>query len=139
MLLKQVQVSNFRNILDSTPVAIEQSITCLVGKNVSGKSAFLQALHRLNPAYSNVEFEVQKHYPAWLEKRHRKEGKELDSFQPISVTYELERSDLEAIERRFGKGAVQSDTLTISCEYGGRKLYGLAWTDSITTSPRKCY
>ncbi|MGE0565030.1 MAG: AAA family ATPase, partial [Pseudolabrys sp.] len=44
MRLKSAQVRMFRNILDSTPVAIDPKVTCLVGKNESGKSAFLTAL-----------------------------------------------------------------------------------------------
>jgi predicted ATP-dependent endonuclease of OLD family len=38
MKLEEVQVTNFKNVLDSTPVKIESGITCLVGKNESGKT-----------------------------------------------------------------------------------------------------
>jgi recombinational DNA repair ATPase RecF len=41
MRLVTAQVVLFRNVLDSTPVPIEPDITCLVGKNESGKTAFL--------------------------------------------------------------------------------------------------
>ena len=40
MKLKTVRVRMFRNILDSTEVKIESKVTCLVGKNKSGKSTF---------------------------------------------------------------------------------------------------
>ena len=45
MKLRSVHVQRFRNILDSTEVKIEDKVTCLVGKNESGKSAFLHALY----------------------------------------------------------------------------------------------
>ena len=49
MELHTVQITNFRSIVDSTVVPIER-VACLVGKNESGKTNFLQALLRLNPA-----------------------------------------------------------------------------------------
>ena len=49
MKLRRVQVTNFRSVEDSTPFTVGQ-ITCLVGKNESGKTPILQALERLNPA-----------------------------------------------------------------------------------------
>lgn len=66
MKLEKVQIKNFRNILDSGNVDIQSDVTCLVGKNESGKTAFLQALHRLNPVHKNVSFSIPDHYPAWL-------------------------------------------------------------------------
>ena len=54
MRLIEVTVQKFRNILDSTPIAVEGNVTCLVGKNESGKTATLQALYRLNPVYTDV-------------------------------------------------------------------------------------
>ena len=42
MKLTEVRVTNFRNFLDSNPVRIQDDITCLVGKNESGKTAFLR-------------------------------------------------------------------------------------------------
>lgn len=90
MKLKEVQVRNFRNFLDSTPVQIQPDVTCLVGKNESGKTAFLHALYRLLPARQNVKFSVPDQYPAWLEKRDRLEGKDLENFVPIRVVFEYE-------------------------------------------------
>lgn len=68
MKLKTVHVRMFRNILDSTDVKIDEAVTCLVGKNESAKSAFLNALWRLRPARMDPTFSVPFHYPAWLEK-----------------------------------------------------------------------
>ena len=59
MKLIEVTVKNFRNIIDSNPVRIQDDITCIVGKNESGKTAFLHALYRLNPARQNVNFIVK--------------------------------------------------------------------------------
>ena len=96
MKLTSVKVEMFRNILNSTDVKIEEKVTCLVGKNESGKSAFLQALWRLKPARSNPEFSAPDNYPAWLEKRHRNEGKNLSQVRPIQAVLEWQERDVTA-------------------------------------------
>jgi hypothetical protein len=102
MKLNSVRVRMFRNILDSTGVTIQPDVTCVVGKNESGKTAFLQALWRLNPARLNPTFSVPDHYPAWLEKRHRLEGQNLDEVQPIEAIFSWELPDQKAVEAKFG-------------------------------------
>src|SRR5438552_172962 len=113
MRLIEAQVHNFKSILDSTPVHIEPQITCIVGKNESGKTAFLHALYRSNPAHAGAKFSVQQHYPAWLEKQHRREGKVLEQSRPVRVTFELEAKDLSALESRFGQGTLTAKTITL--------------------------
>jgi energy-coupling factor transporter ATP-binding protein EcfA2 len=58
----RARVTNFKSIDDSGWVSID-GITCLVGKNESGKTAFLQALRKLNPVMdANGDFDL-KDYP----------------------------------------------------------------------------
>src|SRR5438093_13651794 len=106
MKLKKIRVREFKSIMDSNDVDITD-ITCLVGKNESGKTAFLQALYRLNPARPNVSFSVPDHYPAWLEKKDRQKGTDLKQVQPVDATFDLSSADVEALESRFGKGTVK--------------------------------
>lgn len=110
MKLKTVRVRMFRNVLDSTEVQIQPDITCVVGKNESGKTAFLQALWRLNPARTNPEFSAASHYPAWLEKRHRLDGTDVDKVNPIEANFLWQDKDVEAIEAKFGVGVVKPGT-----------------------------
>jgi len=110
MKLKSVRIRMFRNILDSTEVKIEEKVTCLVGKNESGKSAFLNALWRLKPARTKPEFVIHDHYPAWLEKRHRNDGVNQKEFEPVEVCLEWEPADVKAMEERFGPGVVAAGT-----------------------------
>lgn len=110
MRLKTVQIRMFRNILDSTEVKIEEKVTCLVGKNESGKSAFLTALWRVKPARLSPQFTIHEHYPAWLEKRHRNEGVNQNEFEPVEVSLEWEPGDVKAMEAKFGPGVVKAGT-----------------------------
>ncbi len=107
MKLKTVQIQMFRNILDSTEVEIDEKVTCFVGKNESGKSAFLHALWRLKPARSNPTFSIPEQYPAWLEKRHRNEGMDLEEVTPVEVCLEWEAEDAKLVEAKFGQGVVE--------------------------------
>ena len=50
MKLQAVTIQKFRNFVDAQRIEIEDDVTCLVGKNESGKTTILKALHRLNPA-----------------------------------------------------------------------------------------
>jgi predicted ATP-dependent endonuclease of OLD family len=110
MKLRTVRVRMFRNILDSTEVRIEDKVTCLVGKNESGKSAFLHALWRLKPARTKPEFVIHDHYPAWLEKRHRNEGVNQKNFEPVEACLEWEPADVKVMEEKFGPGVVTAGT-----------------------------
>jgi predicted ATPase len=123
MKLKTARVRMFRNILDSGEVDVQADVTCIVGKNESGKSAFLEALRRLNPAPSKPKFDVAAHYPAWLEKRHRLEGKDLDAVTPISAVFEIEDADIAALDETFGPGVLKTDEITVSRSYGDDLLF----------------
>ena len=123
MRLVEAQVHNFKNILDSAPVHIEPSITSLVGKNESGKTAFLHALYRAKPARVGVKFSLQQQYPAWLEKLHRREGKDIEHSRPIRATFELEGKDLSLLESRFGHGVLISKQVTVEREYSGKAWF----------------
>lgn len=123
MKLVQVHVAKFRNILDSTETDIQPDVTCLVGKNESGKTAFLHALYRLRPFRPNVKFDVPRQYPAWLEKRHRMEGQDLSKVVPVRGTFELEKIEIDALESHFGKGILGSLKFVIERNYANELSY----------------
>ena len=123
MKLVKVQVRYFRNILDSTEVEVQDDVTCLVGKNESGKTAFLEALRRLHPAQGKPSFITGQHYPAWLEKKHRMQGQDLDKVKAVTAWFTLEQGDKDELASRLGEGVFKSDEITVSRTYGGTKYY----------------
>ncbi|MDE0260178.1 MAG: AAA family ATPase [Gammaproteobacteria bacterium] len=58
------RIQNFRSIDDSGWIPLHK-VTALVGRNESGKSSLLQALHKFNPATENP-YDAQREFP-----RHR--------------------------------------------------------------------
>lgn len=123
MRLAEVQVRNFRNVLDSTSVSIQPDVTCLVGKNESGKTAFLHALNRLFPARENVTFSVPEQYPAWIEKRDRMRGEDLNRFQPVRAVFELDDADMASVADKYGVDVLSGKSLILARDYGGTLCY----------------
>jgi predicted ATP-dependent endonuclease of OLD family len=120
VILRQVQVRMFRNVVDSSPVAIEPGVTCLVGKNESGKTAFLEALHRLNPAGS-PRISLRDQYPRWRWKKDEKTGQDLGDLPFVTATFELLEADRSAVAKETnvllpaGTGYVVSQTYDGEC------------------------
>jgi predicted ATP-dependent endonuclease of OLD family len=63
MKLEQARITSFRCIDDSEAFRLDQ-VTCLVGKNESGKTSILHALARLNAVDKQLEkFDKDRDYP----------------------------------------------------------------------------
>ena len=124
MILKAAQVRSYKNIYDSELVPIESDITCMIGKNESGKSAFLEALYRLNPLPSGtrMNFDQLRDYP----RRLRGTGSlELSGVRPIEAVFELENEDIDELEKVFGPGILRSRMVTMARDYENRPLMGV--------------
>ena len=98
MILKTAVVRKFRSIENSGTVRFEPDVTCLVGKNESGKTAFLEALHQANPfGPGRGSTSCATTPPA-----ARPDRAQIAGTTPISATFELDDADLEAVAQRFG-------------------------------------
>ena len=62
MKLTQARVVNYRSIDDSSWVKIDD-VTALVGKNESGKTAFLQAIRKINSISGEEDAFTIRDYP----------------------------------------------------------------------------
>lgn len=111
----------FRNVVDSGTIHFQDDVTCLVGKNESGKTALLVALHRLHPANSSAGFVVQEDYPRWRLARDRKAAA-IDDVRPIEATFELGDEDVAAVESAFWPGVLPSRSFTYYRTYGSERV-----------------
>ena len=117
MKLTRVHVTNYRCIDDSNPVEIGTN-TCLVGKNESGKTAFLKALEGLRSIDSGyTEYSRTENYPrrylAEYDERHK--GREA---RVIHTTWELEEDDIEVLADEFGDNTINGSEVEITKTYG---------------------
>jgi predicted ATP-dependent endonuclease of OLD family len=118
MRLESVRIELFRNVVNSGDIAIDPDVTCLVGKNESGKTALLNAIYRLNPVREGVSFDSSKDYPRWRVSKDRRAGS-IDEATPISAIFAIEDADVQAVEEIFGPGVLISDKLTVTRPYAG--------------------
>ena len=116
MILKSVRIREYKNIRDSGAVDIHHGITCLVGKNESGKSSLLEAMYRLNPSTTGhpETFAALRDYPR---RRYGQDRERVPETCPITATFELEEKDVRAVEEVHASGILASRRITVSRNY----------------------
>lgn len=124
MKLREFHVREFWSIWDSNPIRVDDRVTCLVGKNESGKTALLKALYRTNPINSqDGSFDTTFDYPK------RDVGDYLQETQDgtrepvvvVSALYELEEEDRQAIAAVLGPDSMKNSEVQISTYYDNRQ------------------
>ena len=111
MKLTKVRITEFQSIQDSTEFEIGD-ITCLIGKNESGKTALLKALYRLNPINeSDGNFDVTEDYPRQTVTDYEDdvESGHQEPAHVVQATYELEDIDIDAVKREFGPKCLKDE------------------------------
>lgn len=116
MLLTSAHVTVFKSIEDSGEAPIDAHVTVLVGQNESGKTAFLQALHKARSTDKSLKYDVVEDYPR----------KDLNAYQrqhdtkPAKVavlTYALEAPEIAEINAAVGFTLLTELTLSITHTY----------------------
>lgn len=119
MKLKTVRVTNFRSVIDSGEFEVA-NVTCLVGKNEAGKTAILQALHRLNPLDKEMgKFNVTDDYPRATVSDYERDikTKKREPAHVITATFELSEEEKTLVEEDYGKGCLLSPLLVLQRGY----------------------
>ena len=111
MELIDFRVSMFKGIIDSGWVKLEP-LTVLVGKNESGKTSLLKALHKLNP-YTPEPYEMSKEWPRG---RRRDRSKEHIVCRARFRLSDQEKSDIIQIAEQ----ETFPDVVEVSRNYDGQ-------------------
>ena len=118
MRLASFQITNFRSINDSGSIDTPQ-ITAILGRNDSGKSNLLRALHSLNPAGGLAELSPIKDFP-----RHRR-LEECQGDTPVVATrWALEDSERAELAQMLPRAA-NVRHVTAGRGYGTARWSGL--------------
>jgi hypothetical protein len=91
------RVQNFRNIDDSGWVPVER-VTALVGRNESGKTALLKALHKFNPATPEA-YNPQREFPR---DRFTRDFSNPTDWPVCSVAFEITGEELSRMQELLG-------------------------------------
>ena len=124
MELKSVRVQNYRSIEDSGIVPVAD-VTCLVGKNESGKTALLHALHLLNPLNpinGKTTFDDVMDFPTRRFSAYRK-IRDDSPADVVTAVFELNDGELKVIEEDLGDGVLSSREITVITGYYGHRKY----------------
>ena len=121
MKLIRARVTNYRSIDDSGWVNID-GVTCLVGKNESGKTAFLGALKELNPVYgASAGFDL-KDYPRKGYTKYWRQHKTEPAIV-VRAEFRLEGEEIRQIEAEYGAGVMPSTLVAVSKDYSNARMW----------------
>jgi len=100
--LVKAQVWKYKSIEDSGPVEISDAVTVLVGKNESGKTAFLEALHK-SMALEGTKYSYVADYPRKDLVRYRPQHDAGKHQKVLELTFRIEKVLADRINREvFG-------------------------------------
>ena len=120
MKLTKVRITNFQSVLDSNEFEIGD-VTCLVGKNESGKTALLKALYRLNPVNEgDGSFDVTDDYPRGnlYDYEEKIDSGDKEPAEVVHATYALETEDLHDVKEVFGPECLKDKEPAVTLEKG---------------------
>lgn len=122
MLLVDVRIKNYKCILDSETFTVDQ-MTCLVGKNESGKSAILQALYKLNPVDTEDAYDALYEYPKMYQTDFEA-GLIEDGDTVVISHWAFTAEEIEALDKQFGTDFIGDSTVvTISNGYKNKRTW----------------
>jgi energy-coupling factor transporter ATP-binding protein EcfA2 len=114
MKLTKLRVQNYRCVIDSDEFQLGQ-ITCLVGKNESGKTSLLRALERFNSLIETKKrkFDRDQDWPRNVYADYN------PTASVLTLKWELEDADVTALEKEFGSGSVAHRSVDVTVSYDG--------------------
>ena len=132
MKLSRFRVKNYKSIIDSGWVRVGD-ITCLVGKNESGKTSLLRALNALNPLRDlDANFSVTDDYPRSRVGDYQRES-EAEDHRPdvaIEAIFTLEASETAGITEQFGPHALREAECTLTKNYANERYFYLNFDEA---------
>lgn len=117
MRLKAFEVKNYKTIQDSGLVEIETNVSCLLGKNESGKSAVMQALWKFNNVAA-AKYDRLFDLPA-------EDYTSLRNTDPdvVALEFVLEKDDKTAFLSEFKALSSAPDSVMIRSTYDGHRTF----------------
>jgi predicted ATPase len=130
MKLINVRILSYKCFFNPSDVDVEPDLTCLIGLNESGKTAFLEALYRLNPVSEGPEasFYQVRDYPR---KRRTTGSLSIAQLRPLEVVFELDALELKEIENTFGPGIIPSKRVIAHRDFKNNFSFDFDFDESI--------
>ena len=126
MKLEAFKVQMYKPILDSGWVDVDD-ITVVVGKNESGKTALLKALHKFNPFNPEERYALDRDWPRGYRTKRSPDR------VVATLRFKFEDAECEKIKNLLGSD-LQSMGVEISRTYSGDYQYTLLPDDDVLTA-----
>lgn len=122
LVLKEVKVAKYKSYLETQVVSIEDKITTLVGKNESGKTAFLEAISKFNYFEKDpkFQFDVTADFPRNELKKYQRDN---EPIEVIKCTFEISDKLLQEISEDLGEGVFNTKSFAYGIKYDGSSLW----------------
>lgn len=92
MKLKKVLIQNYRSIVDTGPVDVEDGVTVVIGKNEQGKTTFVSAIRAFNIAHRFSPNDLPNHL------RPELEGRDSATLPIVTLWFCIEPQDHDRLE-----------------------------------------
>jgi len=128
MKITRARVINYRSIDDSSWVSLED-VTALVGKNESGKTAFLQAIRKINSISGEDDKFAIRDFP----RKGYIKYKKIHEENPCIVAkaeFELSQEEVSEIEANFGEGVLASNKVIVGKNYKNERIWEVDVSES---------
>lgn len=114
--LKEVKIEKYKSYLQTQTIQIEDKITTLVGKNESGKTAFLEALAKFNYFEDDAKYKFNDiaDYPRNELKKYQRENIPLEV---IRCTFDISLELLNSIKSELGEDVFVITSFSYSVKY----------------------
>jgi predicted ATP-dependent endonuclease of OLD family len=100
------KVENFRNIDDSGWIPLEK-VTAFVGRNESGKTTLLKALHKFNPA-TPMPYNPQREFPR---DRYTREFRDGSDWPVCSIAFAIGEVLIQEMQTILGDGPLPQEAI----------------------------
>ncbi|HEY4579966.1 MAG TPA: AAA family ATPase [Candidatus Acidoferrales bacterium] len=111
MRIHTFRIRKYRNVEDSGEIELLDNLTCIVGKNHSGKTALLRALHKFNP-HEPSPYDMRREWPRG--QRTKQNTKQIVAEVQF-ILEASERSDLGSLIER----PLSTNRVRVAKDYAG--------------------
>ncbi len=122
LTLKEVKIAKYKSYLETQVVSIEDKITTLVGKNESGKTAFLEAIAKFNYFEKDPKFhfDVTSDFPRNELKKYQRDN---EPVEVIKCTFEISDELLKEISDDLGEDVFKIKSFSYGIKYDGNNTW----------------
>ena len=131
LILKEVKIAKYKSYIETQIVSIEDNVTTLVGKNESGKTAFLEAIAKFNYFEKDpkFQFDITADFPRNELKKYQREN---EPVEVVKCTFEISDELLQDISDEFGSDIFKTKSFSYGMKYDGSATwYGLSANEEL--------